>query len=450
MRVKAVGISRIAAACAVAAGIAAAALAGVPLPAQANSGVEWYSLEGLGAFLTEDCPLEVEEEVLTFNISSLPSCGNMDGYSSTVTAQYTFYNPTDSTVTAKLLFPFGNLPYYVDIDTYEDAQTLAVTADGQDCGYSMRFSYNPYSYNDFDFEMTSAYLTDGLRAHPILSQNAQVTVYSVEAGIYASYTNEATFVALGSGSYYSSIYGRKASITFTEDSTLYFVGNAPSDLIFTDENDEEVSIESAAMTFAEVIEPLIPACLTLEGNGKNDWFNFVTDMICDTYYGGIFSLGYLEAATQGDMMRWVEYEITVPAGGTLENSVTVPVYPTISGGNYIFNYLLSPAESWADFGSLTINVNTSYYVIASSPVNLTETDGVYTASTSGLPEGELYIEIGTSAASGGADGDALYQWVGIALIVFTIVMAAGAFVAMFIILFKKDKTPPADVTPDHK
>lgn len=81
----------------------------------------WEGADSAGAVITdENCPIVVEHELLTFDISDFPQndYGSEEeclDYSAKVTAQYTFYNPADYTVTAKLVFPFGNLPSYVGV-----------------------------------------------------------------------------------------------------------------------------------------------------------------------------------------------------------------------------------------------------------------------------------------------------------------------------------------------
>lgn len=89
------------------------------IPASANSRAqEWYGTDASGTIVIgDDVPIEVTSELLTFDIPTLPYASYRDAesfiaYDSRVTAEYTFYNPTDMTVTATLLFPFGKYPEY--------------------------------------------------------------------------------------------------------------------------------------------------------------------------------------------------------------------------------------------------------------------------------------------------------------------------------------------------
>lgn len=85
----------------------------------ANSArMDWRGVDRVGAVVKgEDCPIEVEDEQLTFDLSGFPytSYGSNEEfleYKGKVTAKYTFYNPADYKVTAKLVFPFGMYPDY--------------------------------------------------------------------------------------------------------------------------------------------------------------------------------------------------------------------------------------------------------------------------------------------------------------------------------------------------
>ena len=82
--------------------------AAAPLAAHANSGPDYYyGTDGTVLYPVDDCPLEVEGELLTFDVQKFPQEFALDGYNSTVTAEYTFFNPSDEDVVVGMLFPFG-------------------------------------------------------------------------------------------------------------------------------------------------------------------------------------------------------------------------------------------------------------------------------------------------------------------------------------------------------
>jgi hypothetical protein len=91
----------------------------VPIQSFANSAQSWWSgTDSTGAIITDaECPLIVEQETLTFDISEFPQGHYSDSlefhsYSGKVTAEYSFYNPTEYKVDATLVFPFGTAPDY--------------------------------------------------------------------------------------------------------------------------------------------------------------------------------------------------------------------------------------------------------------------------------------------------------------------------------------------------
>ena len=89
------------------------------LSANANSGPSsWSGVTASGAFISgENCPIEVESEVLTFDIRQLidhsAEKDELLEYSSVFSAEYTFKNPTQNTVNATLAFPLGQ---YSDLE----------------------------------------------------------------------------------------------------------------------------------------------------------------------------------------------------------------------------------------------------------------------------------------------------------------------------------------------
>jgi len=94
-----------------------------PIFVSANSVQSWWSgTDSTGAIITsENCPLIVEKEVLTFDINELPQGHyfTMDeflSYTGKVTAQYSFYNPAEYKVDATIEsspegFEYGNPGY---------------------------------------------------------------------------------------------------------------------------------------------------------------------------------------------------------------------------------------------------------------------------------------------------------------------------------------------------
>ena len=104
-----------------------------------------------------------------------------------------------------------------------------------------------------------------------------------------------------------------------------------------------------------------------------------------------------------DFARWYAYTLEIPAGGTVIHTVSAPLYPRIMDKSYYYEYLLSPAQLWADFSELEIAIHTEFE-IADCTLDLEQNEGGYHAVYDYLPMGELTFRIsgGESVRQGGS------------------------------------------------
>ena len=195
-------------------------------PAYANSAQShWTGIDSTGAIvIDENCPIEVEKELLTFNIQEFPSnyyrsAEELESYTGRVTAEYTFYNPADYKVTATLVFPFGNLPsyaYFYDSETGErdaflDTELYGVEVDGEPIDLQVRHTLS-HSYDQFSLEKDMPLLADGHIADAFYRPELPVTVYKYTiSGVDEQY-NAATAAFRWSGD------GNKTRILLAEQS----------------------------------------------------------------------------------------------------------------------------------------------------------------------------------------------------------------------------------------
>ena len=136
------------------------------IPAYANSAqTHWRGVDSTGAMVVgENCPIEVKKEVLSFDISEFPSNHYREkedflAYTGKVTAEYTFYNPTDLTVTATLAFPFGKQPDYASIYDEEsqsyvtnvDTEKYDITVNGETIEKNIRYTLK----SDLQFDLST-------------------------------------------------------------------------------------------------------------------------------------------------------------------------------------------------------------------------------------------------------------------------------------------------------
>ncbi len=347
------------------------------LPASANSGPGYYfGVGGTGVYPLEDCPIEVESELLTFNITDYPDLNDFGSYDSTVTARYTFFNPAAEDLTVGMLFPFGSLPDYWagNEGQFSDSHLFSVTTGENDAplDFSYRLSYDGRGNSDigsgFNFNEARQNLLSLPAGDGVLSYESSVTVYERQEG---------------EGEYLVAKFTEGNSITFIE--------------------------------FIRRIKPQLFANVS-----DCDWFNYIVFYMSEQAYRGSESVENLQRGLY-TAMRWLEYEVTIPSGGTLINSVTVPVYPDIGIDSepytYDYYYYISPAAGWADFGTLTVRINYDGYILHSSAGDVFEAadEGGYTATFEGLPGGELYFTLCSSS-------NPEYTGYGWAYIVVTIVL----------------------------
>ena len=386
----------------------------------ANSGPTYY--EGTTAtgmiFTGEDCPIVVEEELLTFHISKLPGNGlwevkNFETYTDHVTAQYTFRNPTDADLTVGLLFPFGTMPDYAPNKPVA-VEKYTVTADGQSVEAVLRHSL---SWGDFDMDKDSARLHDGFMAHPFYSPDMTVTKYTfrpvgvsweegdwIRAKVRLDSDPAQTKYIADPGNSFSKekdhvLVG--GSLREQDVFELYIIGAVPEEAFQWILTRGDASIDGRMELVSNEEMTLKDYVLFYDRRNnmasESDWYNAFVEML-DL---GECAYGYLDVYHDLELMCWYEYELTIPAGQTLVNTVTAPVYPDINAGwepnIYSYEYLLSPAKGWADFGKLTIRLDTPFHMTQCNLDCFEKTEAGYELELDGLPDRELIFVLSADA-----------------------------------------------------
>ena len=412
----------------------------VPMSAHANSAQRWWTgTSSAGAVVTEeDCPLVVEHEELTFDVQDFPQndfgdTDNLSSYTGKVTAEYTFYNPADYTVTATLVFPFGNLPMYsivydssnYDIEEY-DMDKYDILVDGKVVEKKLRHTFS-YYVQEFDLQTDLGKLRDDYTEDAFFSRDMPVTKYTFTAQnvdpnyelaraelILSDDTIDftKTKVCIENITSVGSIGDPAEALEIGmwasdgDSCSIYLIGQPmkkmPEWKIYDYENgtiDDEIAGEltlsdTETMTFQEFAMRGY-----VEGSSVSDydWYNAAVDMMNMELSEGNVIMPEDYGELSNSLMRWYEYNITLEPGQRIVNKVTAPLYPGIDGTyepeKYTYNYLLSPAQSWADFGSLNITVNTPYFMTESGTTDFTKTENGYAVSLEKLPEGELEFEL---------------------------------------------------------
>ena len=452
MKLKKTSLKEISACMAVVAILAA----GVLLPqsastASANSAQRYFrGADAYGAaYKGDSCPFVVEKENLTFNLNEFPSNYYSDkasflAYSGSVTAEYTFYNPSEYTVTANLAFPFGETPdygYYYDENGKRiygvDAEKYDVLVGGEKVDKKVRYTYFNGGY--FNVEEDLPKISDEYIRGKFFSPETVVTEYTYVVGgknkdglideskypsacmsfDYAG-DEEKTQIIFPKQSGYRWLKNKKARVDAWakngDEVKLYAFGKPLDTPISfkcykdgsTKDGDEISGKVELTDTVTTNLKDLINSVC-----GKKSGMPFISEI--DLYNASVYSLYRRGNYDYGIMpnyrsifsddfetclMRWYEYEITLGPNERKTNSVTAPIYPTIhtefSPAKNVYTYYLSPAKTWTSFGSIDITINTPYYIMNPSLSGFEKTDGGYKLSLSGLPDEELKFTLSSS------------------------------------------------------
>lgn len=414
------------------------------MPASANSAQSyWTGVDQSGAIITDgDSPILVEKELLTFDLQETPSnhyftVEEFLAYTGKVTAEYTFYNPSDIHVTAKLLFPFGREPDYASFYDYEagahiynvDTEKYSVLISGQPVETKIRHTLSSYSHQ-FELEKDLDLVCDSFVADDFYTPDLPVTKYTFRISGVDTATYNAANVAfdianeLGDYRIYfpgcSGFHTLKngdarvsTSVSNQEKFDLYIFGTAPAsppqwaaykngDLENKNRISGSVDLISAESTTFQAF--ILENWNETTGVSQIDWYNAAVAEIKESAsrYSQfpLVELNRHSHGFEGSLLRWYEYEITLDAGQRIVNAVTAPIYPAIDL-NYDpavcdYTYLLSPAKTWKSFGTLEIVVNTPYYLSNCSLDGFMKTDNGYRLSLNGLPDKELSFFLSTS------------------------------------------------------
>ena len=407
------------------------------LTALANSARRiWYGVDMTGTVVKgENCPIEVEDEQLTFDISEFPNSyyekkGDFLKYNGKVTAKYTFYNPSDYKVTAKLVFPFGYYPEYGP-DEYDeknqvykrvdDTAKFDIKINDKEIKKNLRHSLY-YSDYDFDIHKEMSFLIDGYIKDDFYSPELSVTKYVYEIGGVDKklYNREVAEIEIPAFDGKRRYYLEQSSYGFTtndkgntrigvdaengEEVEFYVIGEPVKDLpkwkFYESSSNESKEIKgemqlksTSKMTFKEF------ALTSYDKGGQileSDWYNIIVELYKQATVenaGAIFMSAYDVEEIPKFLLRWYEYEMTLAPGEKITNTIEAPMYPTIDEsydpGIYKYNYLLSPASTWAKFGNLNVDINTPFFMTDSNQDGFTKTETGYNFKSNGLPEGEL-------------------------------------------------------------
>ncbi len=462
------------------------AFLGAAVPAFANSAPRyWEGSSSTGVVLADEgCPLVVEKELLRFDIDGFPDNflfteEARKDYSARVSAEYSFLNPTDETVTATLVFPFGKAPSYAydrgDASGFYESEAregYRILVNGQSAAKRLRYTYSSSIDSDFDIDAELALFADGFAEDPFFAPETAVYCleYRMEGLDFDAYP--AAFAALDLPAEESArLYCLDRAEVLQREGDFQRVGVSPRTgrvrlFIFGDAPEGEpewtfyedpymrdgAEIAGTAslalrseMSFAEFALSLRPADSPVP---DTDWYNAVLGCIRS---GSAESERpvlrcRLDGGLADELMRWYEYELVLGPGERLTNLVEAPLYPTMDMGYnpplYTYTYLLSPASKWASFGELRIEIRTPYYLVGDGGLKGFEREEYgYSLTLDGLPEGELCFDLSESEKQEKDTPllDALKLLLKQALLIFGAAVLLGIALVVTVIIVRKKK-----------
>lgn len=438
-------------------------------PASANSAMRYFEgVDSSGVLLTtENCPVIVESEELTFDINTSDYVTSSD-IGGTVTAKYTFKNPADYSAEVDLLFPIGFLNSYYSNTESSVLQYSKVTAGGKDVPKTLRYSYKSYWSDEFDYQKDASLLSDTYIEKE--DWKTDLTVYKYVYDVHATGRAVRFSVTGYDGIVVSDASGyenddkeihiafwltaeTQDETSFQEKYTVYFIGKDNPSFANTAEYYKTMTYEESATGTIEVVSKEAMTFLDMVKEFKPedsdvsdvDWYNATVTELDNAHYfgdeGGKLASIY-DFDVSSALMCWYEYKLAFEPGETIVNEVTAPLYPDADYGYdpaiFTFNYYLSPAKTWASFGSLTIRINTSHYMSEPSIEGFEKFDGYYQYTGNGLPNGELKFSI-CESESPEEVYDGFYTFIIVALIIGFVVIVVIPITIIVVIIVKVKK-----------
>ena len=408
----------------------------ISIPAFANSGIGYVEgVNNIGVVTEfEKCPVTVEKEILTFEINTFPVLDDINfrsdewlaEYSDRVTAEYTFHNPTEYDIKTKLYFPFNYLNEYISHDSNghfrlnRGTDKYNITVNGQTVEKKTRFTYSPGKF-DADNEINE--LKDGYINHNFFKSDLPVTKYIYRDSAYGTDENsdrdfqldwenidDKSAILVPNASSWQSTGDRKGEfgihIYSDKDIVVYIFGQQPENPPQVNgyiANGLTASLQrTEEMTFEQFVLEEFAVWDETTGISQQDWYNICTDYLINgtDMNKMVTDINMIHFYPYSNILCWYEYEVEIPAGESVTNTVTAPLFPLMNYEYepyvYEYTYLLSPAKGWAEFDNIEININTPYHILEINQEGFMKSESGYSYKYNGLPEGELVFSLSES------------------------------------------------------
>jgi hypothetical protein len=439
--------------------------------------------------LSDNCPIEVEEANLTFNIPQLPGRSFLYdeqaylNYNANVVAEYNLFNPTAQDETLWLAYPVDFNPSYCykSFDettgnyTYGDTTgNYNITVNGQQIEKTVTFTYGSSNFDTKVKRLNGA-------GHEHVNTEANVTTYKYKV---SAITDDALTAASGvevvpdtSNLYYAfaeitmprnnifssydvsmrdyRINGENITIgldTYVQNKEEFEITifgdleSAPQFTLYKNYGMTEVKgscevIEQSQKTFAE----FAIYNKNITNISDDNWVNLYAEMLENSYSEDSPFIIYNTYLSYYMVNCWYVYSATIPAGGRVVNEVTAPLYPRMieSEKTCVCYYSFSPAERWADFKKLNITVNTPYYLTSGYPYLESTATDTYSVTVNDVTDLSIYLNVSTSKNNALTSEDYLVTALGVFVLSVLILLPVKIVTAVVVLIVavSKNKKP---------
>lgn len=341
-------------------------------------------VEVIGIAAKDSYPVQITESYYKLSVHSFPTVAFYGGtyYSPHFTADYFFYNPTDTDCAMTLYSP-AMLPRYAQSNSYYCETDYGVTVNGKEADVISR-----YTLSHTGGSMSLLYCFDELRDDRIRHDeyNSDFPVYKQTYTVSSSapyvdvefdvkyddcvlFENQRTSV----NTLLDTKTIRLNSVKSGSEITAFCIGelyDLPSCAKLTPTDGSGKPMDG--VTDSLLIEQM-PIRITFDdlamiyydakkGISETDYYNAVINGIGLSY--GISASQGLEQFQVGDLVEWKQFQVTVPAGGYATCQVTGPLFPIINadGPNDLYDYEINTTQysKFADVGRMKVEVDTPY------------------------------------------------------------------------------------------
>lgn len=395
---------------------------------QGTSGAELLSID-------EDTPIEVIEENLVFDFREIAD----EGYtiSSWITASYEMHNTSEDIENAMMTFPMMSF----NPINHEDIQ---ITVDGEKVAYELH-PHSIYEDEDREFSNIVGNIQSDYRKDTIFNGSTDGNLWTLNLRTSSSEYKEITLDLIfdpsktqlltdgfTSGHYEYGHVVIGADLKEGDEAYVYFKGEKPAMVL-----SENASISVENMSFTDYYNTYIVSRINRDNEHSevdylttqyNDvsLFNMLVERLQIYVYNqsSVVDIEQLVAILEGEQIVSANYEVSFEPGQTRTVEVSYKVKASMKnksyGGredaSYTFEYFLSPAKSWLEFGELNVDIliDETLWQIEDSSLTLESVASGYRQTFQGLPEEDLFIILTrhqtTKSVDENAEAIGLKEW----------------------------------------